>query len=437
MVRIVEVEKHSLAKKAGIKENDLLIAINDNEINDVLDYRFYLAEKKVVLSLKRGEKSLSLKIKKDTYDDIGLVFETPLMDKKQSCKNKCIFCFIDQLPKGMRETLYFKDDDSRLSFLHGNYITLTNLADRDIERIVKMRFSPINVSIHTTNPDLRVSMMKNKRAGEVLSYLDRLAEAGIKMHGQIVLCRGVNDKEELDRSMRDLSRLYPALESVSIVPAGITDHRDGLYPLSTFSREECREVIAQIDAFAENFKRENGSRLFFAADEFYVKGELEIPTADYYEEYSQIENGVGMLRSLRDEFDFELSQMNEYGEAPNTPIEVSVVTGYAAHKQISEMCRLLEKAFPQVKISVYPIKNNYFGEHITVSGLLTGKDISEQLEGKELGKRLLIPENSLRYEKDLFLCGMSVDELASRLGVEIVTTGSDGYAFISAILCRE
>ncbi len=437
MVRIVEVEKHSLAKKAGIKESDLLLAINDNEINDVLDYRFYLAEKKVVLSLKRGEKNLSVKIKKDTYDDIGLVFETPLMDKKQSCKNKCIFCFIDQLPKGMRETLYFKDDDSRLSFLHGNYITLTNLVDKDIERIIKMRFSPINVSIHTTNPELRVSMMKNKRAGEVLSYLDRLAEAKIKMHGQIVLCRGVNDKEELDRSMHDLARLYPALESVSVVPAGLTDHRDGLYPLSAFSREECREVISQIDAFAESFKRENGSRLFFAADEFYIKGELEIPDAEYYEEYSQIENGVGMLRSLRDEFDFELSEMKKYGEEPNTSFEISIATGYAAYDHVSEMCEILKKAFSEIKIHVYPIKNNYFGENITVAGLLTGKDISEQLEGKELGKRLLIPANALRHEKDLFLCGMSVDELKEKLGVDVIPTENDGYSFVSAILCRE
>jgi putative radical SAM enzyme (TIGR03279 family) len=437
MVRIVEVEKHSLAKKAGIKECDLLISINDNEINDVLDYRFYLAEKEVTLSLKRGEKELSVKIKKDTYDDIGLVFETPLMDKKQSCKNKCIFCFIDQLPKGMRETLYFKDDDSRLSFLHGNYITLTNLTDKDIDRIIKMRFSPINVSIHTTNPDLRVSMMKNKRAGEVLSYLDRLAESGIKMHGQIVLCRGVNDGKELDRSMRELARLYPALESVSIVPAGLTDHRDGLYPLTPFSREECREVISQIDTFAESFKKENGSRLFFAADELYLKAELDIPQAEYYEEYSQIENGVGMLRSLRDEFDFELSEMKKYGEEPDGAISVSIATGYAAYNQISEMKKILERAFPEIKISLYPIKNNYFGEHITVAGLLTGKDIFEQLEGKELGERLLIPANALRYEKDLFLCGMSVDELKEKLGVDIIPTENDGYSFVSAILCRE
>ena len=437
MVKITGVEKRSLADKHGIKKDDILISINGNEINDVLDYRFYLTEKKTIISLVRGEKEFSVKIKKDTYDDIGLDFETPLMDKKQSCKNKCIFCFIDQLPKGMRDTLYFKDDDSRLSFLHGNYITLTNLQDKDIDRIIKMRFSPINVSIHTTNPELRVEMMKNKRAGEVLSYLDRLAEADIKMHGQIVLCRGINDGHELDRSMNDLSRLYPALESMSVVPAGLTDFRDGLYPLTPFSADECAAVIAQIDTFAEKFKQEHGTRLFFAGDEFYVKAGIDIPNEEYYEDYKQIENGVGMLRSLRSEFDFELSEMKKYGEAPIRPTHVSIATGYAAYPYISDMCEQLRKFFPELKISVYAIKNNFFGEHITVAGLLTGKDLYEQLKDKELGERLIIPANALRHDRDLFLCGMSVDELKEKLNVEIIPNENEGYALISAILCRE
>lgn len=437
MVKIVGVEKHSLASKNGIREGDALIAINGNEINDVLDYRFYLTEKKIEISLVRGEKEFSVKIRKDTYDDIGLDFETPLMDKKQSCKNKCIFCFIDQLPKGMRDTLYFKDDDSRLSFLHGNYITLTNLYDKDIERIIKMRFSPINVSVHTTNPELRVEMMKNKRAGDVLSYLDRLAEADIKMHGQIVLCRGINDGRELDRTMNDLSRLFPALESMSVVPAGLTDFRDGLYPLTPFSPEECAAVIAQIDGFAEKFKKEHGTRLFFAGDEFYVKAGLDIPNEDYYEDYKQIENGVGMLRSLRTEFDFELLEMKKYGEKPDRPTHVSIATGYAAYPYISDMCAQLCKLFPELEISVYAIKNNFFGEHITVAGLLTGKDLYEQLKDKELGERLIIPANALRYDRDLFLCGMSVDELSEKLNVEIIPNENDGYSLIFAILCRE
>ena len=359
------------------------------------------------------------------------------MDKKQSCKNKCIFCFIDQLPKGMRETLYFKDDDSRLSFLHGNYITLTNLEDKDIDRIIKMRFSPINVSIHTTNPELRVSMMNNKRAGEVLSYLERLAKAGIKMHGQIVLCRGINDGRELDRTMRDLSSLYSSLESVSIVPAGLTDFRDGLYPLSSFSPEECASIIAQIDEFSEKFKAKNGTRLFFAGDELYLKAGLDIPSEEYYEEYSQIENGVGMLRSLQSEFDFELFQMMKQDETKEKESCVSVATGYAAYPQIKAMCEKLESLHPEVKVNVYKIKNNYFGEQITVAGLLTGKDIFEQLVGKELGDKLILPANALRYDRDLFLCGMSIDELSKKLGVKIVANENDGYSLISAILNRE
>ena len=438
MVKIVGVENHSLAAKNGIKKDDVLVAINGNDINDVLDYRFYLTEKKIEISLMRGEKPFSVKIRKDTYDDIGLDFETPLMDKKQSCKNKCIFCFIDQLPKGMRETLYFKDDDSRLSFLHGNYITLTNLHDKDIDRIIKMRFSPINVSIHTTNPELRVKMMKNKRAGEVLSYLDRLADADIKMHGQIVLCRGVNDKDELDRTMNDLSRLYPALESMSVVPAGLTDFRDGLYPLSPFSADECASVIAQIDAFATSFKEKHGTRLFYASDEFYIKAGLDIPDEDYYEEYHQIENGVGMLRSLRSEFDFELSEMKKHGELTDDgSLCVSIATGYAAYEHIKDMCEQIEGLFPRLKISVYAIKNNFFGEHITVAGLLTGKDLYEQVKDKELGERLIIPANALRYDRDLFLCGMSLDELSEKLNVKIIPNENDGYALISAILQRE
>lgn len=438
MVKIVGVEKNSLAAKNGIKKDDILVAINGNDINDVLDYRFYLTEKKIEISLMRGEKPFSVKIRKDTYDDIGLDFETPLMDKKQSCKNKCIFCFIDQLPKGMRETLYFKDDDSRLSFLHGNYITLTNLQDKDIDRIIKMRFSPINVSIHTTNPELRVKMMKNKRAGEVLSYLDRLADADIKMHGQIVLCRGVNDRDELDRTMKDLSRLYPALESMSVVPAGLTDFRDGLYPLSPFSSEECASVISQIDAFAASFKEKHGTRLFYASDEFYIKAGLDIPDEDYYEEYHQIENGVGMLRSLRSEFDFELSEMKKHGELTDDySLCVSIATGYAAYEHIKDMCEQLQRLFPRLKISVYAIKNNFFGEHITVAGLLTGKDLYDQLKDKELGERLIIPANALRYDRDLFLCGMSLDELSEKLNVKIIPNENDGYALISAILQRE
>ena len=301
MVTVTEVTPRSRAAKRGIRAGDVLLAINGHEIRDVLDYRFYLAEETVRLSLRRGEKTFEKKIRKETYDDIGLSFETALMDKKQSCRNKCIFCFIDQLPRGMRDSLYFKDDDARLSFLHGNYITLTNLTDADIDRIIEMHISPINVSVHTTNPELRVRMMHNKRAGEVLSYLDRLAAAGITLRAQIVLCRGINDGEELVRSMHDLARLYPALDSVSVVPAGLTAHREGLYPLTAYTPEEAAGVIRTVEEFAAAHRAARGSRLVFAADELYLRAGLEIPPEDAYEGYPQIENGVGMLRSFYEE----------------------------------------------------------------------------------------------------------------------------------------
>lgn len=301
MVKITYVDKNSRAGKRGVIAGDVLTHINDNEINDVLDYRFYLAEREVTLRLLRDGEEYQVSMKKGEYDDIGLDFETPLMDKKHSCKNGCVFCFIDQNPEGLRESLYFKDDDSRLSFIHGNYITLTNMTDKDVARIVKMRFSPINISVHTTNPELRVKMMKNKRSGEVLRYLDDFKNAGLNMCGQIVLCKGLNDGAELERSLRDLSEYYPEMTSVAVVPAGLTKFREKLYPLTDFTAEEAADVIDLINRFGEENLKNHGSRIVFAADEFYLKAGRAIPDADYYEEYPQIENGVGMLRSFMEE----------------------------------------------------------------------------------------------------------------------------------------
>ena len=432
MVRITDVAEGSRAKKAGILPEDILVSINGREINDVLDYRFYLAEEKIRVSVLRDGKQLEFKIKKKEYDDIGLDFETPLMDKKHSCENKCVFCFIDQLPKGLRESLYFKDDDSRLSFLHGNYITLTNLTDRDIDRIIEMHISPVNVSVHTTNPELRVKMMKNKRSGEVLKYLDKLAAAGIKLCAQIVLCKGLNDKEELDRTMSDLEKLYPALQSTSIVPAGLTKFRDGLYPRESFTPEECAEVIDQVVSFGDKCLQKHGTRLFYPADELYIKSGRELPADSFYEEYSQIENGVGMLTELGVEIDVELEFADEYEYS--APRVVSVATGYASYKHISAYCRAIEEKFDGVKINVYPIRNDFFGEEITVSGLLTATDMEAQLKGKMLGDALLIPSATLRAEGDLFLDGKTPDDLASALGVALCTVDNTGEDFVRAVL---
>ncbi len=432
MVRITGVERHSRADKAGIRAGDILISINGKNITDVLDFRFYLADDNIDVKVKRNGAEFDFYIKKDTYDDIGLEFEKPLMDDKMHCVNKCIFCFIDQLPKGMRKSLYFKDDDSRLSFLHGNYITLTNLDRHDIDRIIEMHISPVNISVHTTDPELRRKMMLNPRAGEVLEYLDVLHKAGIKMRGQIVLCRGINDGEALRKTMSDLERLYPEMESVSIVPAGLTAYRDGLYPLEPFTPDECREVIEEVSAFGDECLKRHGTKIFFASDEFYVKSGVELPPFDYWEEFTQIENGVGMLSSFEHEFTGAMLTLDD--EERQSAREVSVATGYASYDMIKKCCDALCSFCPDLKIHVYKIKNNFFGGEVTVTGLLTGVDLYEQLKGRELGDELMLSRSMLRAEGDLFLCGETPEGLEEKLGVKLKFCENDGADFLFSIL---
>ena len=434
MVKILQVESGSIGEEQGILPGDWLVSINEHEIQDVLDYRFYLADTVVSLEIKRDGQSLFAEVEKEEDEDLGLVFETPLMDKKQCCANRCIFCFIDQLPKGMRDSLYFKDDDSRLSFIHGNYITLTNLRDKDIQRLIDMHISPINVSIHTTNPELRVRMMKNPRAGRVLSYLRRLADAGNALCGQIVLCRGVNDGKELDRTLKDLLDYYPALRSVSVVPAGLTKFRDGLYPLASFTKEEAAQVIEQVNRAGEACLERFGTRLFYCADEWYLKAGLPLPEDAYYEDYSQIENGVGLLTSLETDITRELEFKDEYRAEFKGPRHVTIVTGMAAEGTIRRITRKMEEAFEGFHGQVIPIVNHYFGESITVSGLLTGKDVVEQLAGKELYDELLLPANMLRAEKDVFLDGMTPAELSEQLHVPVHFCEDMSPAFIRGFL---
>ena len=433
MVTVTDVFPRSRAARAGIEKNDILVSINGKEINDVLDYRFYLADKKITLSLKRGDECFETVIFKREYDDIGLDFETPLMDKKHSCENKCIFCFIDQLPKGMRDTLYFKDDDSRLSFLHGNYVTLTNMRERDIDRIIEMHISPVNVSVHTTNPELRCEMMHNKRAGEVLKYLTRLADAGISLCCQIVLCKGINDGEELDKTLHDLIKLRPALQSVAIVPSGLTKFRDGLYPLSAFTKDDARSVINQINAYGNWCLSEFGTRLFFPADEFYITAELPLPDDSFYEDYSQIENGVGMLTDMKTSVEFELEDLTPYSDF-RAPRQISIATGYAAYEHMLSLSKRLEESFKGLKIEVYKIKNEFFGDSITVAGLLTARDIENQLKGKKLGEALLVPSNALRADGAVFLDDVTPDELGEKLSVTVVPTQSEASDFIRCAL---
>lgn len=430
MVIIKEVEPGSPAAQAGILPGDNLISINGNPIRDVLDYRFYLAERSVTLLLEREGRELSVGLRKGEYSDIGLGFETALMDKKHSCANKCIFCFIDQLPRGMRGSLYFKDDDSRLSFLHGNYITLTNLLEEDVERIIRMRISPLRVSLHTTNPELRVRMMKNRRAGEVLGYLRRIADAGIDIDAQIVLCRGVNDGAELESTLRDLVSYRPALKSVAIVPAGLTGHRSGLYTLEPFTPAECAAIIAQVDGHAAECAARFGSRLFFCADEFYIKAALPVPPAEYYEDFAQLENGVGMAAMMGEEFERELESIPLPERSSR---RVSVATGEAASPLITMMAERLCVSVPGLEVMVHPIKNNFFGGHITVSGLLTGRDIADQLAGADLGDELLIPAAALKREEDIFLDDMTLTELKGRLGLPVRGLPNDGGVLLRAL----
>ena len=433
MAEILRVTPESPAEKAGILQGDWLLEINGHAIKDVLDYRFYETETFLTVRVHRGPEILDFQVKKEEYEDLGLEFATYLMDEKQSCRNKCVFCFIDQLPQGMRETLYFKDDDSRLSFLQGNYVTLTNMSDEDLSRIVKMHISPVNVSVHTTNPELREKMMHNRFAGRILEQMRFLKKGGTQMNCQIVLCKGLNDGEELMRSMRDLSALYPAVQSVSIVPAGLTCHRKDLYPLESYTPEECAAIIKQVYDFGEECKKEFGVRLFYAADELYIKAGIPLPGADYYDGYPQIDNGVGMMTSMEEEVDAELEYLCEDYDIA-LPRRLSIATGEAAYAYICKLVAKIEKICYNTHIEVYKIENDFFGHSITVAGLICGCDLRAQLKGKDLGDRLVLPSVMLRADRDLFLDGVSLTELSETLGVPIVTGECTGEDFIRSLL---
>lgn len=430
MVTIASVEKGSVCDKLGLSAGDVLVAINSHEIYDILDYRFHLCDKKIKLTVRRGGKTKNYRFRKEENDlDIGLEFASALMDEKQSCKNKCIFCFIDQNPPGMRESCYFKDDDSRLSFLHGNYVTLTNISEREVERIIEMHISPINISVHTTDPELRCKMLSNRFAGEKLSYLRRFADAGITICAQIVLCRGINDGSHLDRTLHDLMEYLPALDSVSIVPAGLTKYRDNLPKLELFSPEECRAVIKQVDRYGDYCMEKYGTRVFLCADEFYVKGRVPLPDEDFYCGFSQLEDGVGMLTSFTADAMREL-EFVEKGECDRA---VSVVTGHAAFDTISKVARLCEEKHGRLSVNVIRIDNTFFGETVTVAGLLTGGDMIAGCRGEELGEVLFIPRNSLRADGDLFLDNLSPADLERELGVKVKPLEGDGALFVAAL----
>lgn len=428
---IKEIEAGSIAEEMGLMPGDELISINNTKVKDVFDYHYLMKDEVINVIIKKpGGEEWELDIEKDYDDDLGIVFEEGLMDSYKSCHNNCIFCFIDQMPPGMRETLYFKDDDARLSFLQGNYITLTNISDEEIDRIIFYKLSPINISIHTTNEELRCRMLNNRFAGSSLSKIKKLKDAGITMNGQIVLCKGWNDKEEFERTLHDLSAFLPQLESISVVPVGLTKYRDNLSVLEKFSKEDSREVIEAIHRWQNIFLTHYNTRFIYGGDEWYINADLPIPNEDSYEGYPQIENGVGMLRSFINEFDDYYEQL----KGDDRRINLSLATGALASPYISDMVKKLGEKYPNINVNIYTIENNFFGKNITVAGLLTGQDIIEQLSNKELGNTLLLPDVLLRHGENVLLDDLTVDDIERTLQTKISIVQSDGKSFIDTLL---
>lgn len=436
---IKTVKPGSIAQEMGMEAGDILLSVNGQPIEDIFDYQYLLQDEYIEVAIRKpdGEEWL-LEIDKEYGEDLGVEFENGLMDEYRSCRNKCIFCFIDQMPKGMRETLYFKDDDSRLSFLQGNYVTLTNMSEHDIDRIIRYHLSPINVSVQTMNPELRCRMLNNRFAGEALQKLDRLYEGGIHMNGQIVLCKGINDGAELDESIRRLTRYLPQMESVSVVPVGLSKYREGLYPLEPFTKEDAKEVLKLIHGWQERIYAEHGVHFIHASDEWYILAEEELPEEERYDGYLQLENGVGMVRLLLTEFEGAFARLSEdvaRGKLELTnKVNITMVTGYLAYAYIRKMAERMEQLLPGLTVQVIAIRNDFFGECITVSGLLTGTDIIAQLKGKELGRVLLLPQNVLRSGEDVFLDDVTVGQMESALQVPVDIVKSSGQDFIDAIV---
>lgn len=429
-VKIFDVTTGSHADKAGIKKGETLLSINSNEIVDVLDYRFYQVNRKLTLEVEDENKNVrTIEMTKGEYEEIGLEFETYLMDKQHSCRNKCIFCFIDQLPKGMRESLYFKDDDSRLSFLFGNYITLTNITEHEIDQIIKMHISPINVSVHTTNPELRCKMMNNRFAGDTLKYLKRFADAGITLNCQIVSCPGINDGDELVRTLTDLENL--GVNMTAIVPVGLTRYRENLYPLVPYNKETAGQTIDIIEKMGDVCVKKHGRRIFFPGDEFYLLAEREIPSPEFYEDFSALEDGIGMIAYLTDDVGWKLEELDADESLCH---KVTIACGEGVFPYMKRIMSMINEKFPNITINTRAIKNNFFGGGVNVSGLVTGGDLIDQLRGDDLGDRLIITSSMLRFENDLFLDDVSTDDVERELGVTLVPVNNNGNDLVEAVI---
>ncbi len=431
---VKNVLENSIAEELEIEPGDNILAVNDHPIEDIFDYQYLINDEYIELLVKKsdGEEWL-LEIEKDYDEDLGIVFENSLMDNYKSCYNKCIFCFIDQNPRGMRDTIYFKDDDSRLSFLQGNYITLTNMKDEDIDRIINYHLAPINISVHTTNPQLRCSMLNNRFAGTILERIRKFYNAGIPMNGQIVLCKGINDGEELWRSISDLMEFVPVMESLSVVPVGLSDYRDGLFHLEPFDKEDACEVIDIIEHFQKKAYEKHGIHFVQASDEWYINAGRDFPEAERYDGFVQLENGVGMVRLMKEEFEQEFSAV----QGDDREYEVSIVTGVLVYDSIKILVDRMKEKFPNVKIHLYKIINDFFGHRITVTGLLTGGDMIKQLKGKPLGQRLILPSNTLMADEPKFLDDVTLDQFIEALQVDVCIVESSGADFIHSVIGDE
>lgn len=421
----------SIGEELELEPGDVLVSINGQLVEDVFDYRYLMNDEVVELLIrKKNGEEWELEVEKDYEDDLGVEFENSLMDDYRSCSNHCIFCFIDQMPPNMRETLYFKDDDSRLSFLQGNYVTLTNMSEYDLDRIIKFHLSPINVSFQTMNPELRCKMLHNRFAGDALKKVDKLYQGGVIMNGQIVLCKGVNDRDELEYSLEKLSEYAPVLQSVSVVPVGLSKYRDGLYPLEPFDREDAEYLIEQVERWQKIMMERHGIHFIHASDEWYILAGKKLPEETRYDGYLQLENGVGMMRLLETEVKERLAGL----EGDNREFTASVATGKLAAPFIQQYVKLIQEKFPNIKVNVYTIRNDFFGERITVSGLITGADLREQLKDKELGEKILIPCNMLRSGEDVFLDDLTVDDIREALGTELVVVDEPGADLVDCVI---
>lgn len=427
------VEPDSIAFEAGIEPGDKLITVNGHDFHDILEYRYLTAEYEVTLEVLKKDGTTEMITVENDYEDLGIEFEEGLIDEAQSCRNKCIFCFIDQLPKGMRETVYFKDDDTRLSFLQGNYVTLTNMSDEEIDRLIKMRVSPINISVHATEPKLREMMLNNRFAGKCYDIMKKFAENDIYMNCQIVLCPGINDGEHLKRSLTDLGNLFPYVNSISVVPVGLTRYREGLCKIEPFTAKTSRETIEFVEKIQKDFLKKYGSRLVYLADEFYINAKMEMPLAEEYEGFPQIENGVGLIASMQEEFDSGLKLVEDKKRSRH----ISIATGEISYDFIKTLSERIEDKCGGVKIDVYAIKNNFFGGGVNVSGLVCGCDIIEQLKGKITTDELMIPHSMLRDDDNIFLDDTTVEDVEKELSVKITPIINDGYEFIEKILDEE